>query len=196
MLDFVWGPVAESAFAALGRNGLSEDITSIKYVQIGALGGQEAAPPSSLLRSKKITISGSGADSVASSEIKARIPEYIALIADGSVQVPFRTLPRSDGSTAWEQSVLTGPRGPDQGLTGPALGHSRRPWRSGTIAESQAPLAQLAEQRTLNPRVRGSSPWRRTRNDLGFHCSRSFCVSVLSLFAVLTSMGPHRIPRD
>ena len=31
-----------------------------------------------------------------------------------------------------------------------------------------APLAQLAEQRTLNPRVRGSSPWRRTRTDLGF----------------------------
>src|SRR6266545_4790959 len=30
-----------------------------------------------------------------------------------------------------------------------------------------APLAQLAEQRTLNPRVRGSSPWRRTRSDLG-----------------------------
>src|SRR5215472_8003 len=27
---------------------------------------------------------------------------------------------------------------------------------------SLAPLAQLAEQRTLNPRVRGSSPWRRT----------------------------------
>jgi hypothetical protein len=24
------------------------------------------------------------------------------------------------------------------------------------------------EQRTLNPRVRGSSPWRRTRIDLGF----------------------------
>jgi hypothetical protein len=34
----------------------------------------------------------------------------------------------------------------------------------------RAPLAQLAEQRTLNPRVRGSSPWRRTRHtasDLG-----------------------------
>jgi hypothetical protein len=26
-----------------------------------------------------------------------------------------------------------------------------------------APLAQLAEQLTLNQRVRGSSPWRRTR---------------------------------
>src|ERR1700751_5917077 len=38
----------------------------------------------------------------------------------------------------------------------------------------RAPLAQLAEQRTLNPRVRGSSPWRRTRDDLGFYSSRSF----------------------
>ena len=37
-----------------------------------------------------------------------------------------------------------------------------------------APLAQLAEQRTLNPRVRGSSPWRRTRTDLGFYRSGSF----------------------
>jgi hypothetical protein len=34
-----------------------------------------------------------------------------------------------------------------------------------TSACSQAPLAQLAEQRTLNPRVRGSSPWRRTRSE-------------------------------
>jgi hypothetical protein len=35
-----------------------------------------------------------------------------------------------------------------------------------TITGLLAPLAQLAEQRTLNPRVRGSSPWRRTRPDL------------------------------
>src|SRR5579872_2415992 len=41
---------------------------------------------------------------------------------------------------------------------------------------SDAPLAQLAEQRTLNPRVRGSSPWRRTRTDLGFYHSRSFLM--------------------
>jgi hypothetical protein len=52
----------------------------------------------------------------------------------------------------------------------------------------RAPLAQLAEQRTLNPRVRGSSPWRRTRTDLGFYRSRSFfscpfCPHVCSMFA-------------
>jgi hypothetical protein len=36
-----------------------------------------------------------------------------------------------------------------------------------------APLAQLAEQRTLNPRVRGSSPWRRTRTDLVLYLFRA-----------------------
>ena len=58
-----------------------------------------------------------------------------------------------------------------------------------------APLAQLAEQRTLNPRVRGSSPWRRTRTDLGFLRSRSFfrcpiCPHVGSVLA--PESGPGR----
>ena len=44
-----------------------------------------------------------------------------------------------------------------------------------------APLAQLAEQRTLNPRVRGSSPWRRTRTDLGFCDSRSLFMCPVCL---------------
>jgi NADPH:quinone reductase-like Zn-dependent oxidoreductase len=61
VLDFVWGPVAETAFAALGRQRPGEDSGDIKYVQIGALAGAEAAVPSSLLRSRKLTISGSGA---------------------------------------------------------------------------------------------------------------------------------------
>ena len=58
VLDFVWGPVAETAFAALGRRGLGEDTADIRYVQIGSLAGAEAAVPSALLRSRKLTISG------------------------------------------------------------------------------------------------------------------------------------------
>lgn len=110
VLDFVWGPVAETAFAALGRRGLSEDRADIKYVQIGALAGAEAAVPSSLLRSRKLTISGSGAGSVPAAEIKAQIPRYIRLIADGSVQVPFRTFPLSEAGAAWTASAEPGPR--------------------------------------------------------------------------------------
>jgi NADPH:quinone reductase-like Zn-dependent oxidoreductase len=110
VLDFVWGPVAETAFRALGRNGPGDDSADISYVQIGALAGPEAAVPSALLRSRKLTISGSGAGSVPAAEIKAQIPAYIKLIADGSVEVPFRAYPLADISAAWTASAEPGPR--------------------------------------------------------------------------------------
>ena len=106
----MWGPVAETAFRALGRRGLSEDTADIAYVQIGALAGPEAAVPSSLLRSRKLTISGSGAGSIPAAEIKTQIPRYLQLLADGSVQVPFRTFPLSDVAAAWTASAESGPR--------------------------------------------------------------------------------------
>jgi NADPH:quinone reductase-like Zn-dependent oxidoreductase len=110
VVDFLWGQVAETAFQALSRTGLGEDAADISYVQIGAIAGAEAAVPSSLLRSRKLTISGSGAGSVPAAQIKAQIPRYIQLIADGSVQVPFRTLPLSAVAEAWPASADSGPR--------------------------------------------------------------------------------------
>jgi hypothetical protein len=110
VLDFVWGAVAEAAFAALGGQGAGEQGGTIKYVQIGALAGAEAAVRSALLRSRRITISGSGAGSVSPAQISAQIPAYIELIADRSVDVPFRVFPLSDVATAWTESVQSGPR--------------------------------------------------------------------------------------
>jgi hypothetical protein len=47
---------------------------------------------------------------VPAAQIKTQIPQYIGLIADSSVQVPFRTFPLSDISAAWTASTATGPR--------------------------------------------------------------------------------------
>jgi NADPH:quinone reductase-like Zn-dependent oxidoreductase len=110
VLDFVWGPVAQSAFAALGRREAGPDAAEIRYVQIGALAGAEAAVPAALLRSRKLTISGSGAGSVSAASIRAEIPGYLRLIADGSVQVPFRTFSLSAIGEAWTASAGSGPR--------------------------------------------------------------------------------------
>jgi hypothetical protein len=52
----------------------------------------------------------SGAGSAPAAEIKAQIPRYLRLIADGSVQVPYRTYPLSDAATAWTVSTESGPR--------------------------------------------------------------------------------------
>jgi hypothetical protein len=101
---------AETAFGALGRRGLREDTADIRYVQIGSLAGAEAAVPSALLRSRKLTISVSGAGSVPAAEIRAQLPRYLELIADGSVQVPFGTFPLSGVAAAWTTSAESGPR--------------------------------------------------------------------------------------
>jgi hypothetical protein len=57
----------------------------------------------------------------------------------------------------------------------PPGGRRDSQWSAGCCYDQSvlnAPLAQLAEQRTLNPRVRGSSPWRRTRKSPGQSHSR------------------------
>jgi NADPH:quinone reductase-like Zn-dependent oxidoreductase len=110
VLDLVWGPVAETAFQALASAAFREGAASTSYVQVGSLAGTEAAVPAALLRSRNVTVSGSGIGSVARSEIRAQIPAYIQLIADGSVQVPFRTFPLSEVSAAWVTSAEPGPR--------------------------------------------------------------------------------------
>lgn len=101
VLDYVWGPAAETAFAALGRRGLDDDAADIDYVQIGSLGGLDARVPASLLRSRRIRISGSGAGSVSTERMVAELPAVMALIADGTLQVPYTDYPLSRVGEAW-----------------------------------------------------------------------------------------------
>lgn len=114
VLDFVWGRPAESAFAALGRHGLSDDDADIAYVQIGSMAGARAAMPAALLRSRRIRITGSGAGSASTEQVTAAIPEIIARIADGSFTVPYRVFAVNDIAQAWAY------RGPERVVVTPA----------------------------------------------------------------------------
>ncbi len=105
VLDFLWGAPAETTFRALARRGLEEDRADIAYVQIGAAAGPEASLPASLLRSRRIRVSGSGAGSASITDIMAQIPAYVQLIADGRIQVPTQTYPLSSIGEAWSASI-------------------------------------------------------------------------------------------
>ena len=113
ILDYLWGNVAEATWDALssrGVRGLGDDTADISHVQIGALAGPRASLPSSLLRSRRIRISGNGAGSVPVAEIVARLPGYLQLIADGRVTVPVRTHPLSQIAAAWEAAPASDAR--------------------------------------------------------------------------------------
>src|SRR5215472_9307590 len=92
----------------------------------------------------------SGDSAVAQTAVLTQLPQPVRNI--GALKLFLRT----------PQAVRSGRRRDSQWPAGCCYDHS----------VLKAPLAQLAEQRTLNPRVRGSSPWRRTRTDLGFYQSQ------------------------
>jgi NADPH:quinone reductase-like Zn-dependent oxidoreductase len=105
VLDFLWGAPAETTFTALARRGLEEDRADIAFVQIGSMAGPQASVPASLLRSRRIRISGSGAGSASIADVLAQVPAYIELIADGRIQVPTQSYPLSSIAEAWSASL-------------------------------------------------------------------------------------------
>ncbi|WP_199442958.1 quinone oxidoreductase family protein [Umezawaea beigongshangensis] len=100
VLDYLWGPVAEAAFAVLGRSGEDTEADTA-YAQIGSLAGLEASLPADLLRSRRIRITGSGVGSVSPEEMLAEAPEVMARFADGSLRVPYTAFPLSRIGEAW-----------------------------------------------------------------------------------------------
>ncbi|GAA3925920.1 quinone oxidoreductase family protein [Actinoplanes auranticolor] len=107
VLDFVWGPAAEAAFTALGRARADEDGAPVDYVQIGSLGGTEAALPAALLRSRRIRISGSGVGSVSKARMIAELPAVLARFADGTFDAPYTAYPLSRVGEAWAHQGRT-----------------------------------------------------------------------------------------
>lgn len=105
VLDYVWGPVAEAALSALARRGLEEDRADISYVEIGASAGDRAAVPASLLRSRRIRITGSGAGSSSLAEIMAGVVEYLDVLASGRVEVSVRAFPLAEVTAAWRSAA-------------------------------------------------------------------------------------------
>jgi NADPH:quinone reductase-like Zn-dependent oxidoreductase len=101
VLDYLWGPVAESTFRALGRAGAGDGSAELSYVQIGSLAGTEATLPAALLRSRPIRVSGSGAGSISKAQMITQLPDIIARFADGTFEAPYTAYPLSRVDAAW-----------------------------------------------------------------------------------------------
>jgi len=83
---------------------------------VGHLGGHICATESSTSSTSSVNrLSGSPkitapAATAWLTEIRAQLQGYLGLIADGWVQVPFRTFPLSGVPAAWTTSAESGPR--------------------------------------------------------------------------------------
>jgi len=113
VIDYLWGPPAETTLTALTSLGVNR-YHPTRFVQVGSMAGETVALSAAVLRSTGITLRGVGFGSVppvvmarARSEGLSRM---FAMVAAGGLQLPTRTVPLADIEQAWTAPETPGVR--------------------------------------------------------------------------------------
>jgi NADPH:quinone reductase-like Zn-dependent oxidoreductase len=105
VLDYVWGPSAETLIVAAARAGA--DAVPIRIVQIGAASGADITLPGAALRSSALQLMGSGVGSIPQPRILAAVRGVLEAAPRAGFKVATRTLPLAEVATAWEAGDAT-----------------------------------------------------------------------------------------
>lgn len=98
VLDFLYGPVTLSFFQSL------KSTKPVQYVQIGTVVERTIELPGDILRSKDITIRGTGPGAWKLSAFAEQAPEMVRAIASGKVRPgKFQEVKMADIESAWAQ---------------------------------------------------------------------------------------------
>ncbi|KAF3767707.1 GroES-like protein [Cryphonectria parasitica EP155] len=98
ILDFLYGPGTLSLLAAL------KPTKPVQYVQIGTMAKSTMDLPGDLLRSKNITLRGTGPGAWQMKDFAREAPDMIKAIASGKIQPgKFQEVKMADIETAWNQ---------------------------------------------------------------------------------------------
>ena len=100
VLDYLWGPSAETLIVAAARAGA--DGVPIRIVQIGAASGADIALPGAALRSSALQLMGSGVGSIPQPRILAAVRGVLEAAPQAGFKVATRTLPLAEVATAWD----------------------------------------------------------------------------------------------
>jgi len=101
ILDYLWGPPAESVLSAIAQKGTIKSGTRVRMVQIGGLAGHSISLPASTLRSANLEILGSGFGSASMDDIRRGITEFFSLCAAKKFEFAYKTAPLSEVETLW-----------------------------------------------------------------------------------------------
>ena len=99
VLDYLWGKSADSLLTAAAK--AAADAYPIRFVQIGSMSGPEITLPSAVLRSKAITLMGSGLGGVATSRLLAAIHELLQAAVPAGFKIAAQPTPLADIEKAW-----------------------------------------------------------------------------------------------
>jgi NADPH:quinone reductase-like Zn-dependent oxidoreductase len=105
VLDYLWGPSAETLIVAAARAGA--DAVPIRIVQIGAASGADITLPGAALRSSALQLMGSGVGSIPQPRILAAVRGVLEAAPRAGFKVATRTLPLAEVAMAWDAGDAT-----------------------------------------------------------------------------------------
>jgi len=103
IVDYLWGPPAEAAIAAIARRGLAHAAPRVRLVEVGQMAGPTIALPAEVLRSSGLEVLGSGPGTIPLTEIIAAIPQVMAIAADGDLPIDLDEVPLAGVEAAWQR---------------------------------------------------------------------------------------------
>ena len=104
VLDYLWGPPAQTALAAISQKGLSKVAPRVRFVQIGSMAGATIPLPAATLRSSGLELLGSGFGSASMDQIKQAIAEFFQLAAKEPLDFALETVPLRDIEAHWNDA--------------------------------------------------------------------------------------------
>lgn len=109
VLDYVWGPTAQTLLKAAMAHADGHAAPRIRYVNIGAMGGAAIELPAGVLRSSGLCLMGSGLGSVAHERLIASIARVFEMIEPAGLTIDARAVALTEVTRAWESSDAARP---------------------------------------------------------------------------------------
>lgn len=112
ILDYLWGEPAGLVLGVLkGTGGFTPPV---RFVNVGAIAGDELPLSSGLLRSADVQLLGSGLGSIPATDLdhlyRDELPALLALAAQGQLRVETHAVPLADVEAAWHRELPGGQR--------------------------------------------------------------------------------------
>lgn len=101
VLDYLWGPSAETILAAFAGPDSPRASSRVRYVSVGAMAGETIALRSALLRSSGLEIVGTGIGAATDEEELAGAREFFAAFVTNRFRVDAETQPLATVTQNW-----------------------------------------------------------------------------------------------
>jgi len=105
VLDYLWGPPAETILSALGGPGAPRGAARIRYVHIGSLAGNTISLAEAPLRSSGVEILGSGLGSSTDKDLVTGIGQFLEACASARFRIAIDVHPLSEVEQVWTRTT-------------------------------------------------------------------------------------------